>query len=1307
MDNTKYQITKTVRFKLEPYVVTNDSQTEEEKEAALKKETARIKEELLQIRPNSSDEMSLDFYLNDKGNDESLSDLKSLNDLLGDSIDELEHLIYLFDGNDNVVKSENKKVWSSIEIKYGFLRSYLKSDFYRFKEAKYGLSNEKPPKKYKLDDRDIQFFRDEVAGSETRIGLIPRLQEIQRLLADFTDRQEVRQYEKKRFSDIALVLGNLTKRDNLVFLKALASALVIPNNDQKGLDTKKNELVGVITSIEAIVNQKLSYYTPFKSAMGYQTRGGSFNYYTINKDEKELQDEEKSLTNEMKGTYRCNNKRFGGILSTLKVTYKVFVEFYAVMESLAPENKKNKKPLAEYEKIIIQRYGLENKDMEATLQLDMEEMYKFIKLWKGRQKTDYKNALSTYDSDPLSKKTVDGNLLFKFFDYRGKNYSKSKEELFANLKRKQQQLTKWSNEKSNDRTSEQKKKELAIKIKDIREEIGKIFLKRQGLDNYTKLCDYFKALAIRYGEIKARLAGIEKDKVAAKLLHYWCVIVEEDGEKHLYLIPRFVMPASNESKKPKDSIQAAYEEVSDESKSNAQGNCKVYYFESLTLAALRKLCFKENNNSFRKDLPKNFPKCEQRKSVPDIDENGRPKLNYDGTPKFKDVPTTEIDRIKNFQIALNVLVENGTLLLDTDSSILSKSPQDFGSLGSFEIELNRCCYKKLKYVQDGFGDKLVSEYKAIRFKISNKDFEKNTNRCFTTDIWQKFWDDSINEDKSYPIRLNPEVKVFWRVAKPSRIDKYENNPIRKAQDFANRYTKEQFTVAFTFTENALTPRADYGFVVNEKPNSNRNNRPGKQENAVPKTLNLEECINKFNSDLNNKYKFNFAIGIDVGTNDLALATFVELDGNKYKPLTIKALEIRDAILDINNPMSFKTNAKKKLYFYEDRNSVKYFTNEILYNAVFGDGLFQESLQKYDCADGIYQVKEQFKKDFKEGFRIYRVVENPSYFLNKDLYDLVFDDGKFEDTKKAIFEEKDGVASINLTTAKVINVEIVLNVDHTTHQKIMILNAERHISREAREDNNGTIVKDGNTIALKNNNYPTKGKTLYFDKGYDFIQSFDDVFAELKKYNALMSVDLVKIEDRINNYRKALVANMVGVLTNVFNRLSNLTDGNIGYIALEGLDEGTIQSHFDKFEGDITIPLRIALLKKFQVVNQASDAVDFVNLVPPFAEIAKLDDEKKFMIKSVDTLDRITLEKGEIKTYGIIRFVSEHCTSDCCPKCGKNMKKDSFQYPEENGLHSINFRCTCGFDTCTPHNDEFDSIKTTDMVAAFNIAKRAI
>ena len=974
------------------------------------------------------------------------------------------------------------------------------------------------------------------------------------------------------------------------------------------------------------------------------------------------------------------------------------------MEKQKPNNKKV--PIESLKEAVVKKYGLSNTPMDSTLQLNMEEMYKFIKLWKGRQKTDYKNALSTYDSDPLSKKIVDDNLLFKFFDYRKNGFFKPKNTLFDNLKRKQQQLIKWSNEKSNGKTSEQKKKDLATKIKTIREEIGKIFLKRQGLDNYTKLCDYFKTLAIRYGEIKARLAGIEKDKVAAKLLHYWCVIVEEEGERYLYLIPRFVMPASNESDQPKDSIQAAYEEVSDEAHSNDKGNCKVYYFESLTLAALRKLCFKENNNSFRKDLPKNFPKCEQKKSVLDYDENGNLRLTKEGNPKYKEVPTTEIDRIENFQTALDVLVKNGTLVIEKDSSILSKSAHDFGSLGSFEIELNRCCYKKLKYVQDGFGDTLVSKYKAIRFKISNKDFEKNTNRCFTTDIWQKFWDDSINEDKSYPIRLNPEVKIFWRVAKASRIDKYNNNSVRKTQNYANRYTKEQFTVAFTFTENALTPRADYGFVVNDKPNANKNNKPGKQEDVVPKSLNLEECIKNFNSDLSKNYKFNFAIGIDVGTNDLALATFVKFANGKHMPLTLKALEIKDAILDINNPVSFKTNAKKKLYFYEDRNSVKYFTNEVLYNAVFDDGLYQESLQKYDFVDGLYQVKEQFKKDFKEGFRIYRVVENPSYFLKKELYDIVFGDGKFEDTKKAIFEEKDGVASVNLTTAKVINGEIVLNADHTTHQRIMILNAERHISREAREDNNGTIVKNGNTIALKNNNYPN-GKTLYFDKGYDFIQSFDEVFAELKKYNALMSVDLVKIEDRINNYRKALVANMVGVLTNVFNRFSNLTEGSIGYIALEGLAENTIQSHFDKFEGDITIPLRIALLKKFQVVNKASDAVDFVNLVPPFAEINKLDDEHKFLIKSPDSQDRTELEKGETKPYGIIKFVSEHCTSDCCPKCGKNMKKDSLQYPIVNGLHNINFRCSCGFDTQTQRNDEFDSIKTTDMVAAYNIAKRAI
>lgn len=584
-NNTSYQVTKTVRFKLE---------------AVNQAELAIIKNELLKIRPNSSDEMALDFYLNDKGNDESLSVLQTLNTLLEKAIDKLEHLIYQTDSNNNVIHYEEQKPkWSSVEIKYVFLRTYLKYDFYRFKEAKYGLtSKDTPPKKYKVNDEDIQFFRDEVSGSNKIIGLIQRLQEIQDSIADFTKRQTERQHEKKRFSEIALVLGNLTKRNNLEFLKALTSALVIPNNDKKGLDNVKNELSITIADIESIVNQKLTYFTPFKSSMGFQTRGGSFNYYTINKEEKELQAEEESLKKELAEIYSDN--RNGAIISTLKITSEVFVEFYV---SLIMMDKNNKKTYDEVKADILKQYNLEGKDLSQNLRLNMVEMYKFIKLWKDRQKTDYQNALKNYDNDKSAKYFVDNNLLFKFFDvryYMGGRRSIDGQKVFEELKSEAKLLQKLSKEKSNDKTPESRKKELLKEIKALKQKIGGIFY-RKALVNYIKLCDYFQTLAVRYGEIKARLADIEKDKAAAKLLHYWCVIVEQNFDKYLYLIPS------------EDSICAAYNEISSVEKTNKEGNCKVFYFESLTLAALRKLLFKENNNRFKRGLPENFPKCEQYK----------------------------------------------------------------------------------------------------------------------------------------------------------------------------------------------------------------------------------------------------------------------------------------------------------------------------------------------------------------------------------------------------------------------------------------------------------------------------------------------------------------------------------------------------------------------------------------------------------------------------------------------------------------------------------------------------------------------
>ena len=130
------------------------------------------------------------------------------------------------------------------------------------------------------------------------------------------------------------------------------------------------------------------------------------------------------------------------------------------------------------------------------------------------------------------------------------------------------------------------------------------------------------------------------------------------------------------------------------------------------------------------------------------------------------------------------------------------------------------------------------------------------------------------------------------------------------------------------------------------------------------------------------------------------------------------------------------------------------------------------------------------------------------------------------------------------------------------------------------------------------------------------------------------------------------------------------------------------------------------MKKLQLKtneNKKKNTIWFENLVPPFAEVNKLSDEMKYVVK--DTEDKDDMEKGEVKQFGVIKFVSKANTSECCPICGK----------KSNTKHTDYFECceiTLRDWASTPNMSDddkklFASIDCNDKVAAYNIAKRAI
>ena len=163
-------------------------------------------------------------------------------------------------------------------------------------------------------------------------------------------------------------------------------------------------------------------------------------------------------------------------------------------------------------------------------------------------------------------------------------------------------------------------------------------------------------------------------------------------------------------------------------------------------------------------------------------------------------------------------------------------------------------------------------------------------------------------------------------------------------------------------------------------------------------------------------------------------------------------------------------------------------------------------------------------------------------------------------------------------------------------------------------------------------------------------------------------DMSRLELNINNTRRSLVANMVGVIKYLYD---HFCEGTKCFIAMENLDPKMYEAHRQEFEGDILRPLEWALYKKFQ-----SEC-----LVPPISELLKI-------------------RKEGTNQFGIVKFVSRDLTSSSCPKCGK--KNPNFEVEKTKKK----FVCPndCGFDI--QKNDAvFGTLDDNDKIAAFNIAKR--
>ena len=368
--------------------------------------------------------------------------------------------------------------------------------------------------------------------------------------------------------------------------------------------------------------------------------------------------------------------------------------------------------------------------------------------------------------------------------------------------------------------------------------------------------------------------------------------------------------------------------------------------------------------------------------------------------------------------------------------------------------------------------------------------------------------------------------------------------------------------------------------------------------------------------------------------------------------------------------------------------------------------------------GLKYFEDTETRDSNEKKKRY-LSKNVSYFL-KDL------------ENNELFEKLDIDSCLwDLTYAKIIKWNIILNADIFTTVNLYKVTAKRFLNDatfRGKIKNNTVLFDDENKsfyFEYENRWKLQKQNIFYWKDDFDYLPC-DDIFQNLKEEveNELnMYLTSISNEEdismqRVNNYKNAISANIVGIITELQKHFN-------GYICYETLDAGQIEQKW--LNTFIWNTLNEKIYNKLQLSLE----------VPPIL--------KKF---------RTDIWTKEIIQHWKIIYVNEKNTSSACPICNEQLlnwnlsdKKDDEVFKlwwhlsdfENNMKHltdldyqewlknksfkkantnkkweieknkynswTINWK-SCDYYIGNENYPEFEFIKSWDDLATYNIAKKA-
>ena len=1142
--------------------------------------------------------------------------------------------------NDNMrSKQNNTKFNKGISVKLSWLKKYHKDTFYLLikdinnKQKKWSLHSDL--KNIHIDFKDNFNCLKEAVKQIKAFSKAPKEQQ-------------------KRYSDISHSIKQLraTLPYFINFLEESHTSK--PNFDRQISDTiKRYKSLQLETAEQCYLSNENS---------GVAISKASFNYYTVNKKQKDYEKEIKETENKLNRQSHTSLKNKEGNIEWIKKNNssqynhtdkksQIIFEFQSGLEKewikryyfknikCYDQNAKNcgQEFVKNYEKYRMQ---IES-DLKEGFSISLNQTYSMMKAFKAEQKSIFYEIMNHISEKKNSKYKVSNknhllygneisfgelshvnklNRLFSLFQFRdhkfqNKRYNcNSREQWYNSFIRFSKRLSHIKGD--------------AEKSQKIKKERGNfLFRKDCYFKEYGKFCESYKRIAQERGKLTAQQKGLEKEKLESSQINYWSFIYIENNHRQLWLVP-------------KDCIKDAKEFIYDthERTNYSKGDTKyLCCFESLTMRALNKLCFSEKSTFIEdKDIPSDLKYLQKDAKIfktegdsEKMKEKNEKKLQF-----FKKLLKSDYFDISKGNENKGLDVTNFNLdWIDSVSSI-----------EEFEKHLEQSCYfiKTIKFSNDEKNIFLKNHHVTV-LDITSYDLEERNKKHnpaspnrIHTNLWNFFWkntklnhkpettEKNMEENLHNSIRLNPEVKIYYRKF-DDELKKYFNKR-RFPENFKHRKKQNQITIAFTLNLNAEGRHEDLAFTKPEE---------------------IGKKIDDFNKELNEQLNFETAwkFGIDRGQNELATLCISRINQNNNEPEfgKFEHLTLKD-------------------YKYSE---------------------------EYQTKSGQNKTRE--------------AIRNLSYFIdNKSLF------------------QKNRTSCLDLTTAKVIKGNLISNGDVMTYLKLKKESAKRKLYDLY---GNGDIKKGEK---LNWSHYINGDKNKYSSDGvlnirihdnkeetiYHYYKKYEDVLLQKEIENSLNSYlkNLLDSKhskhtpsvEKINHLRDAITSNMVGVIFHLQKQYP-------GFIVLEDLDEYNIHKHFSDNNENISRRLEYALYNKFQTLS----------LVPPHVKnIVQLREKLRETQKNEKGKKDNLIQSSQI---GTIIFVDKQDTSKTCPSppCkNQTNKNDKLKYEQKR------FRCVhCNFDTYlfkpkeerTPnHKPEvkiedkkkfelFKDLDDPDKVAAYNIA----